>query len=223
MRAGQDGRAAGRAAAIGAVLLLHGVLVAMLAGGGLVARPPAAIRPSRLILPPRRAPEPTPLIPVPAPVTPAPALVVPVPEIRLAPSPLAGPARPLTVARAGPPPAHFGTATDAGLGIDVATSSVGGTGSRGSLESFQAAVRRRVLAGKRQPVLAWDRRQSCVVAYRVTVARSGALAGFSIDPCAVAEINEAARAAIRQAAPFPPPPDLGAATYDVQGSLIFHP
>ena len=80
-----------------------------------------------------------------------------------------------------------------------------------------------MLAAKRQPSLAWDRRNTCVVAYRVSVTRTGALAGFSIDPCGVPEINAAARATIQGAGPFPPPPDLGAAASEVHGSLIFHP
>ncbi len=84
-------------------------------------------------------------------------------------------------------------------------------------------MRARVLAGKHQPTLAWDRRNTCVVNYRVSVGRDGALSGFTIDPCAIPEINEAARAAIRAAAPFPPPPELGAASTEVHGTLIFHP
>ena len=77
---------------------------------------------------------------------------------------------------------------------------------------FEAAVKRAVLQRKRQPSLAWDRRNTCVVNYTVKIARDGSLAGLSIDPCAIPEINDAARNAIREAAPFPAPPDLGAPT-----------
>ena len=84
-------------------------------------------------------------------------------------------------------------------------------------------MRTRILAAKHQPTLAWDRRNTCVVTYRVLVTDSGALAGFSIDPCAVPEINQAARDAIAHAGPFPRPPDLGASTTEVHGSMIFHP
>jgi protein TonB len=62
-----------------------------------------------------------------------------------------------------------------------------------------------------------------VVNYRVRISQTGALAGLSIDPCAIPEINEAARAAIRAAAPFPPPPATAGASANVSGSLIFHP
>ncbi len=106
--------------------------------------------------------------------------------------------------------------------MDVGTTSGGGAGSRGTLAGFEAAVRASVLAGKRQPTLAWNRRNTCVVNYRVTVARGGGLAGYAIDPCAVPEINQAARDAISHAS-LPAPPDLGASSYEVHGSLIFHP
>jgi protein TonB len=62
-----------------------------------------------------------------------------------------------------------------------------------------------------------------VINYTVTVARDGSLAGLTIDACAVPEINAAAAAAIRAAAPFPAPPDLGAPRTDVHGTLIFQP
>jgi protein TonB len=94
---------------------------------------------------------------------------------------------------------------------------------RGSLGAFEAAVKRAILARKVQPALAWDRRNTCVVNYTASVAQDGSLAALHIDPCAVPEINQAAQAAIRGAAPFPPPPDLGGRSYDVHGTLIFHP
>jgi protein TonB len=218
-----DEAAARRAVAFGAVLLLHLGLVAVLLDSGSARAPlPAAVLPARLILPPPRHPPPLPSLPVPE-LAAAPPLAVPVPEIRLAAPVEAAPAVARAVARAGPPTSHFGAATEAGLGIDIGARAGGGAGSRGSLAAFEAAVRRQVLAGKRQPVLAWDRRNTCVVNYRVSVSRAGAIAGFTIDPCAIPEINEAARAAIRAAAPFPPPPDLGAPSYEVHGSLIFRP
>ena len=118
---------------------------------------------------------------------------------------------------------HFGAASgDAGLGVVATTSGAGGARGRGNLGEFEAAVKRAILSRKVQPVLAWDRRNTCVVNYTATIARDGSLAAVQIDPCAIAEINEAARAAIRDAAPFPPPPELGARTYSVHGTLIFH-
>ena len=111
----------------------------------------------------------------------------------------------------------------AALGVSVATSGTGGAGSRGNLGDFEAAVKRAILARKIQPTLAWDRRNTCVVNYTARVAQDGSLAGFQIEPCAIPEINQAARTAIQRAAPFPRPPDLGGRIYDVHGTLIFHP
>ena len=219
-----DGSPLRRAVAGGAVVLLHALLLA-----GIVLAP----APFRRILPqtvatlliqePKRPPPPPPL-PQPALAAPPP-VNMPVPEIAMATPPALPPppAAPRVRARSAPPATHFGAATDIGLGLDVATTSGGGAGTRGTLASFEAAVRRQVLAGKRQPSLAWDRRNTCVVGYRVTVSRTGTVAGFAIEPCAIPEINAAARTAVAQAGPFPPPPDLGAATYDVHGTLIFHP
>jgi protein TonB len=151
---------------------------------------------------------------------------IPVPEVQVAP-PSTQTSAPRAVVRAspsGPPASHFGAAEgDAGLGVAVATSAGGGRGARGSLGDFDAAVKRAILARKVQPGLAWDVRNTCVINYSVRIARSGALAGFQIDPCAISEINQAAERAIRAAAPFAQPPDLGAATYTVHGTLIFHP
>ena len=222
-----DGSGLRRAAAGGAVVLLHGLLLLVIV---LAPAPLRRVLPQVAAMLIVQAPKPPPPPPPPLPsvaLAAPPPMVVPVPEIRLAmPTMPPPPATPLVVRRTAPPPAsHFGAATDGGLGLgpDVATSGGGGAGSRGTLASFEAAVRRQVLAGKRQPGLAWDRRNTCVVDYRVTVTRAGGVAGYAIEPCAIPEINAAARTAIAQAGPFPPPPDLGAATYDVHGTLIFHP
>ena len=210
-----------RALALGLVAALHVVFLLFLGQGGLKVRLPRFVQPARLILD-VHPPPPPPSVPAPRLDAPAQAFL-PAPEIRIADQPPPAPAAITKPSRtASPPASHFGAATDAGLGLDVGTSSGGGAGARGSLSGFEAAVRRAVLAGKRQPTLAWDRRDTCVVNYVVRVDRNGGLAGLHIDPCAVPEINQAARAAIQGAA-FPRPPDLGAASYDVHGSLIFRP
>ncbi len=161
------------------------------------------------------------------PKLPVPVLMeVPVPEVQVAPPPTqtSAPRAIIRVGPSGPPASHFGAAEgDAGLGVQVATSTGGGNRARGSLGDFDAAVKRAILARKVQPTLRWDMRNTCVINYSVTINRSGGLAGFRIDPCAVVEINHAAEEAIREAAPFAAPPDLGAPTYTVHGSLIFQP
>ncbi len=212
-------RQGARAVAGVAVAGLHVVLIAVLVSQSTAVRDTMpALLPLRMIPAPRPPPPPVPIPPLRL----APAPAIPVPDFKIAgapPPPLAKQA-----ARAAPQAAHFGAASgDAGLGIDVAASAGGGNAGRGSLADFEAAVKRQVLARKRQPSLAWDRRNTCVVAYTVTITSTGALAGMTIEPCAVPEINQAARDAVSSAAPFPPPPDLGARTYAVRGSLIFRP
>ena len=213
-----------RAATLGVVVALHVLLFILLSATGAIPPILPALVPARLILQPHPPPPRPPLI---QPTLSAlPALAVPAPEIALAAPPPAQPRAPRAITRAAPntrPAGHFGAATDSGLGLDVAAGSGGGAGARGTLAGFEAAVRARVLAAKRQPSLGWDRRNTCVVGYRVSVGSGGALAGFSIEPCGVPEINEAARAAIRDAGPFPLPPDLGASTTEVHGTMIFHP
>jgi protein TonB len=220
-----DRPASQRAASLGVVVLLHvAVLALILARSGMVPSLLPVLSPVQ-VLPPdaARPPPPPPIVPL---VRPPDLLPVPAPDIVVAPPP--GPRNaPTAIARLaphGPPVSHFGAASgDTGLGVALATSGTGGARGRGSLGDFEAAVKRAILARKVQPALAWDRRNTCVVNYTASVAPDGSLAGMHIEPCAVAEINEAAREAIRRAAPFARPPDLGGATYDVHGTLIFHP
>ena len=216
-----------RAITLGVVALSHVVLILfVLAHTGAIQALLPPPEPVRLLLQEApKAPLPPPIVPL---IPPPPDLLpVPVPEIVVAPPPPSSNA-PRAVLRvpfhAAPSMSHFGSAAgDTGLGVSVATSGTGGAGSRGSLGDFEAAVKRAILAQKVQPRLAWDRRNTCVINYTARVARDGSLAGLQIDACAIVEINEAARAAIRQAAPFPPPPDLGGRIYDVHGTLIFQP
>jgi protein TonB len=218
-----DGPVAQRAVSLSVVILLHVLLIALLISqSGVVRSLIPTITIAHIIAPKEQPPPPPPI----KPVVPPPLLEIPIPEVNVAPPPAqnAAPRAVLRVAPHGPPASHFGAASgDAGLGIDAATSAGGGAGSRGSLADFEAAVKRAVLSHKRQPRLAWDRRDTCVVNYAVTVSRSGGLAGLSIDPCGVPEINAAAQDAIRAAAPFPLPPDLGGRTTTVHGTLIFQP
>jgi outer membrane biosynthesis protein TonB len=212
-----------RVTSLGIVVLLHVLVVVLLITQSATV---SAWLPQVMAVRIIQQTAPKPPVPKIEPKLPTVVMEIPVPEVQVAPPPTqtSAPRAVIRVGPAGPPASHFGTATgDAGLGVQVATTTGGGTRARGSLGDFDAAVKRAILARKVQPTLAWDVRQTCVVGYSVTIARGGALAGFKIDPCAISEINHAAEAAIRQAAPFADPPDLGASTYTVHGSLIFHP
>jgi protein TonB len=219
-----DRPAAQRLVSLGGVAALHvGLIVLLLSSSpGVQVGVPLVLRAVRIVIPPRPPPPPprlTPVLRMPdLAALPAPDILLVTPKVPAAPPAV------VQVARRAPSVSHFGPATDdAGLGVDAAVSGGGGARGRGSLADFQASVRRAVLARRVQPRLAWDRRNTCVINYTVTVARDGSLAGMSIDACAVPEINAAAAAAIRAAAPFAAPPDLGAARTDVHGSLIFRP
>lgn len=65
------------------------------------------------------------------------------------------------------------------------------------------------------------RRQQGKVGYRLTLSPQGALLSFDIDSCGIPALDEAAREAIRRAAPFPKLPDLGGASYLLAGNIVF--
>lgn len=65
------------------------------------------------------------------------------------------------------------------------------------------------------------RRQQGKVGYRLTLSPDGALASFDIQSSGVEALDEAARDAIRRAAPFPRLPDLGGSSYLLSGNIVF--
>ena len=107
--------------------------------------------------------------------------------------------------------------------MDVATSAGGGMGSRAALGDFAAGVKAKILARKVQPVLAKELRNTCLINYTISIDKAGRMLSYTIEPCTVAAINEAARAAISGAGPFATPPDLGSSHTEVHGSLVFEP
>ena len=144
------------------------------------------------------------------------------PDIRVAEAP-AHVAEQKAAASSKPSRSSFAGQASAGLDMDVATSSSGGAGVRAALGDFAAGVKARILARKVQPVLAKELRNTCLINYTVSIDKAGHMLSYTIAPCTVAAINEAARAAVAGAGPFPPPPDLGATHTEVHGSLVFEP
>jgi protein TonB len=71
------------------------------------------------------------------------------------------------------------------------------------------------------PREAKQRRQQGKVGYKLTLSPQGALLNFDIDSSGNEVLDEAAREAIRRAAPFPPLPDLGGSSYTVAGNIVF--
>lgn len=65
------------------------------------------------------------------------------------------------------------------------------------------------------------RRQQGKVGYRLTLNPDGSLVSFDIQSSGVEVLDEAAREAIRRAAPFPRLPDLGGSSYLLAGNIVF--
>ncbi|MRX10604.1 TonB family protein [Pseudoduganella sp. FT25W] len=65
------------------------------------------------------------------------------------------------------------------------------------------------------------RRQQGKVSYRLTLNPDGSLVSFDIQSSGVEALDEAARDAIRRAAPFPRLPDLGGSSYLLAGNIVF--
>lgn len=65
------------------------------------------------------------------------------------------------------------------------------------------------------------RRQQGKVGYRLTLNPDGTLVTFDIQSSGVEALDEAAKDAIRRAAPFPRLPDLGGSSYLLAGNIVF--
>jgi len=71
------------------------------------------------------------------------------------------------------------------------------------------------------PRVAKMRQQQGRVGYKLTLNPQGALISFDIQSSGVEALDEAARDAIRRAAPFPRLPDLGGSSYLLAGNIVF--
>ena len=65
------------------------------------------------------------------------------------------------------------------------------------------------------------RREEGRVAYRLTLDADGRVQRVDITPSGNDDLDAAAREAIRAAAPFPKPPDLGASAYQLAGAIVY--
>lgn len=79
----------------------------------------------------------------------------------------------------------------------------------------------RINASTEYPREAKIRRQQGKVGYRLTLDPRGALLGVELQSSGNEVLDEAARAAIRRAAPFPALPDLGGSSYLLAGNIVF--
>lgn len=94
-------------------------------------------------------------------------------------------------------------------------------GTEGIPTDYVNQVYARINSNTDYPREAKMRRQQGKVAYRLTLNPQGALLSFDIDSSGIPALDEAAREAIRRAAPFPKLPDLGGASYLLAGNIVF--
>ena len=143
-----------------------------------------------------------------------------------APAPAPALAVPLPPADTGPPVHYFGSGPGAGSGAGTSTlgSNAGDGIGRLAPSDYDGRVKARIMANKVFPMAAQLKRQECVITYSVTIDRSRHMIAHHIDPCLYPMINEAAEAAIVKAgnAGDFDPPDNGAETRVVHGSLPYH-
>lgn len=106
--------------------------------------------------------------------------------------------------------------------------SPGGTGSGGSRNGsvyappdYAEKVKSRVNAAIVYPADARRFLQQCWVAYTLTVDRNGTMLDYKIDNCGDDRLDAAAEAALIKGGPYPPPPDTGAASYEIHGAFVF--
>ena len=71
------------------------------------------------------------------------------------------------------------------------------------------------------PEAAKRRRQEGRVAYQLTLGPAGQLVRFEIVSSGTPALDDAAREAIKAAAPFPRLPDLGGSAYLLSGAIVF--
>jgi protein TonB len=94
-------------------------------------------------------------------------------------------------------------------------------GTEGIPTDYVNQVYARINSNTDYPREAKMRRQQGKVGYRLILNPQGALVSFDIDSSGIPALDEAAREAIRRAAPFPKLPDLGGATYLLAGNIVF--
>jgi protein TonB len=94
-------------------------------------------------------------------------------------------------------------------------------GTEGIPTDYVNQVYARINGSTEYPREAKMRRQQGKVGYRLTLSPQGALLGVELQSSGNDVLDEAAREAIRRAAPFPKLPDLGGSSYLLAGNIVF--
>lgn len=208
---------------------LHVALLAWLQGAQFRHQPLPAAEPIAvdLYVPPPPPPEPEPE-PEPEPLPePEPVPEPPKPVVQRPTPPPAEPPKPR-----GPPVHSFG-ANQQWAAPPSPPPAAASTRGRMAPSGYADTVKGRVTANLQRPEGAVykpppgykgdpnDFKRHCYIPYEITVDGRGQMVGFEIDPCGDALLDQAARQAIRQAGPFPPPPGGGEGRYTIYGTAIF--
>lgn len=159
------------------------------------------------LAPPLPVVQPVPVPKIEAPVVPVETVTPPAPPVHVAAvaSPAPAPAAPPASV---PPPAPAPTAPR-----QIST--------EGIPTDYVNQVYARINSTTDYPREAKMRRQQGKVGYRLTLSPQGALLSFDIESSGIPALDEAAREAIRRAAPFPKLPELGGASYLLAGNIVF--
>lgn len=230
-----------RVMVVAASVALHGALIVWLMGSRLghplptpteaiavelVAAPVVEPEPEPVVEPePELEPEPEPepiVEPVPEPeVTPEP------PKVAPRPAPAPAPSRP-----SGPPVHSFG-ANDEWAAPPAVPQASEAVRSRPVPAGYADTVKNRVTANLRRPEGSVykpppgykgdpnDFKRQCYIPYEITVDGAGRMVSYEIDRCGDELLDAAAEQAVRNAGPFPPPPNQGAEKYVIYGTAIF--
>lgn len=228
---------------VAASVALHGALIAWLMGSriGHPLPPPAEAIAVELVAAPVVEPEPEPVVepePLPEP-EPEPEPIVeaePEPEPETAPEPPKVAPRPAPApapARPSGPPVHSFGANDEWAAPPAVPQASETVRSRPVPAGYADTVKNRVTANLRRPEGSVykpppgykgdpnDFKRQCYIPYEITVDGTGSVVSYEIDRCGDELLDAAAEQAVRNAGPFPPPPNQGADKYVIYGTAIF--
>lgn len=160
------------------------------------------------LAPPLPVVQPLPVPKIEAPVVPVETVTPPAPPVHVAAVASPAPAPAAQPAPVAPPP-------------PPAPAAPRQIGTEGIPTDYVNQVYARINSTTDYPREAKMRRQQGKVGYRLTLSPQGALLSFDIESSGIPALDEAAREAIRRAAPFPKLPDLGGASYLLAGNIVF--
>lgn len=222
---------------LGLSLLIHAALLAWLMGSRFshpiqTELEPIAVEMVAATPEPEPEPEPVPE-PVPEPPEPEPQ-PEPAPEVERKPAPPKPVPQPrAALALPSGPPVHSFGANQEWAAPPAPPSNAEPVRGRPVPAAYADTVKNRVTANLKRPEGAVykpppgykgdpnDFKRQCYIPYEITVDGNGRVVSYQIDRCGDELLDAAAEQAVRNAGPFPPPPNPGADTYVIYGTAIF--